>query len=286
MAITTAQITGPNTAPVSTTSATIPLPDLSTILDVSSRTIARDYIKGTQSPIASEVLNFHNKHAVIVLDVALSGISGVTFSPSQFSLQPGTSLAVTVGFDPVQIDGLPEGTSALSCAMNLSTKTVIAAPTPATPPAPTQWTEERWVNANVNLVPISLILKLPPKTSQIDTIDYNATIPSNTVIRWTKTDTFDAGDYVINVTTDDGMRVYVDDQLLIDKWFEQRATNYSATKSLTAGQHKIEVLYFNTANTGIAKVTVTKATATTTVTPPPTTSAITNFIKNTFGISV
>ena len=42
----------------------------------------------------------------------------------------------------------------------------------------------------------------------------------------------DAGTYTFYVTGDDGFRLWVNNQLLIDKWQIQSATEYSATISL------------------------------------------------------
>jgi hypothetical protein len=46
--------------------------------------------------------------------------------------------------------------------------------------------------------------------------------------RWETAAALDPGIYAFSVTADDGVRVYVDDQLLIDEWQEQSASTYTA----------------------------------------------------------
>ena len=97
------------------------------------------------------------------------------------------------------------------------------------------------------------------KTTRVDsTVNFNwgDTIPSSTAIthkdtfsiRWTgklKVDT--AGTYTFYTTTDDGVRLYVGGSLIIDKWKDQSATEYSATKTLSVGYHDIMMEYYENA---------------------------------------
>lgn len=51
--------------------------------------------------------------------------------------------------------------------------------------------------------------------------------------------------YTFYTTTDDGVRLWVNDQLLIDKWVDQAAKEWSGTIPLTAGQkYSIKMEYF------------------------------------------
>ena len=61
--------------------------------------------------------------------------------------------------------------------------------------------------------------------------------------RWTKNVTLSAGVYRFSGVRDDGIRVYLDNTLIVDKWtfgHEQ----YSVDKVLTSGQHQLRVEYF------------------------------------------
>jgi len=56
---------------------------------------------------------------------------------------------------------------------------------------------------------------------------------------------FNAGNYIFSALADDGVRVLIDGQLVIDGWKPQAATQYTATVAMSAGQHLVEVLYFH-----------------------------------------
>lgn len=63
--------------------------------------------------------------------------------------------------------------------------------------------------------------------------------------RWTKTATFEAGQYIFSVRSDDGSRVYVDDELIIDNWFDQggnETRKYIA--DISEGEHTIVVEFY------------------------------------------
>jgi hypothetical protein len=72
------------------------------------------------------------------------------------------------------------------------------------------------------------------------------------VARWTKQATFAAGTYRFTTVSDDGVRLYVDDQLYIDQWNDHAATTHTADVTLTAGAHTIRVEYYE--NSGGAAV--------------------------------
>lgn len=66
--------------------------------------------------------------------------------------------------------------------------------------------------------------------------------------------TLATGFYTIYLTVDDGARIYVDDNLILDAWHEQAPTNYSATLYLNAGAHAWRVEYFQ--STGGAQISI------------------------------
>jgi acid phosphatase type 7 len=83
--------------------------------------------------------------------------------------------------------------------------------------------------------------------------------------RWVGTFDFEASDYEFTVTADDGIRLWVDGQLLIDQWKDQGATTYKATKAMTAGSHQVKVEYYEYGGLAVAKASWAKVVSS----PPP-----------------
>jgi RNase P/RNase MRP subunit p29 len=68
--------------------------------------------------------------------------------------------------------------------------------------------------------------------------------------RWSRTVNLSAGAYRFNLVADDGVRLTVDGNRLIDEWHDQQATRYSADVELAGGAHHIVLEYYE--NTGSA----------------------------------
>lgn len=67
----------------------------------------------------------------------------------------------------------------------------------------------------------------------------------NFSVRWTRQyDFVYSGDYTFVATTDDGMRVWIDNVLILDKWFGQPETTYMVTRYVNQGVHEMRVEYF------------------------------------------
>jgi beta-glucosidase len=75
-------------------------------------------------------------------------------------------------------------------------------------------------------------------------------------VRWTGTLTGPAtGAYTIGLTSDDGSRLYLDGNLVIDNWRDQGAHTQTAVVNLTAGEvHQVKVEYYE--NAGDASVSL------------------------------
>ena len=72
--------------------------------------------------------------------------------------------------------------------------------------------------------------------------------------RWLGRFPFEGGRYTFNATADDGIRLWVDDRLVLDGWRQQAATTYSREMNLAAGNHLIRVEYFDSWGNAQAKV--------------------------------
>src|SRR6185295_13337496 len=71
-------------------------------------------------------------------------------------------------------------------------------------------------------------------------------------------------------TVDDGLRVYVDDRLVIDQWRDQSSQTYSIIKTMSAGAHTVKVEYYEYGGGAIVTVGWTQVSGSTTPTPAPT----------------
>jgi len=52
------------------------------------------------------------------------------------------------------------------------------------------------------------------------------------------------GSFTFNARSDDGSRIYIDDVLIVENWFDQGSTTRSGSATLAAGEHKIEFWYY------------------------------------------
>lgn len=84
--------------------------------------------------------------------------------------------------------------------------------------------------------------------------------------RWTRYVDVTPGTYRFTVTSDDGVRLWIDNVLIIDQWTEHPAQTYTADHALDSGHHLFKVEYFE--KTGLATMKLNWQLL---QTPPPTT---------------
>jgi glucose/arabinose dehydrogenase len=94
--------------------------------------------------------------------------------------------------------------------------------------------------------------------------------------RWSKTASFTAGTYTFTATADDGVRVYVDNTLIIDHWIDEGATTYSVNRAMTAGNHTLKIEYYENAGGAVAKFSYAVASQTQVVLTPTSGGSITD----------
>lgn len=80
-------------------------------------------------------------------------------------------------------------------------------------------------------------------------------------VRWTGFVTTEARAYSINVSAADRVRVKIDEALVVDQWANREAASFSASPTLTAGRHKIEVKYAEFTGRAVARFQMAKALA-------------------------
>ena len=130
---------------------------------------------------------------------------------------------------------------------------VIGAASPVAPaaPAPTQrsgtsasWTGKYYNNQDLSGDPV-----LTRQDTAVD-FDWDSGSPDTSVtndsfsVSWTASVTFETGTYRFTAVADDGVRVYVDDTLVLEDWNVHPATTTVQDTELTAGSHTVKVEYF------------------------------------------
>ena len=142
-----------------------------------------------------------------------------------------------------------------------ATPTATATATPTRTPSPTAtptpligWTAEYYDNPTLSGTPV-----LVRGDDQISFV-WGASSPAAGVprdgfsVRWTREMVFAAGDYTFKTRTDDGVRLWVDDNLLVDQWQEQGPTNLEGSIYLASGLHKVQMEYFDRTGYATAKL--------------------------------
>jgi len=112
------------------------------------------------------------------------------------------------------------------------------------------WKGEYWANRELNGDPV-LVRNDMSHTERGDlSFDWkkgspDAAIPSNHFsARWTRKVDFDKGTYRFHALVDDGVRLWVDDQLIIDAWSDHDARELTTDYTLVKGTHSLEVEYY------------------------------------------
>mgnify|MGYP003322188538 FL=1 len=96
-----------------------------------------------------------------------------------------------------------------------------------------------------------------------DVIDFNwgngspdPSIPNNDYqVRWTGTIFADSeGEFDFRTHTDDGLRLYIDGELVIDHWFDMGPTSKYGTRVLTQGLHECVMEYYENGGGAVAQL--------------------------------
>jgi hypothetical protein len=79
--------------------------------------------------------------------------------------------------------------------------------------------------------------------------------------RWTRYIDVTAGSYRFTANSDDGIRVYVDNHLIIDQWNDHAVQTFTGDIDLAAGHHLVKVEYYENLGYAVAKVSWAQAPA-------------------------
>ena len=87
-----------------------------------------------------------------------------------------------------------------------------------------------------------------------------AGIPSdNFSVRWTRNVSFAPGTYIFSATTDDGVRLWVNNQLVIDRWVNQNSTTHAAEVTLGGGIVPVRMEYYENGGGATAHLSWTRS---------------------------
>lgn len=89
----------------------------------------------------------------------------------------------------------------------------------------------------------------------------NGVNSDNFSVRWTGQFQLASGTYRFTTRTDDGLRLWVDNQSLIDRWYDMGSTTFSADRSLSSGLHTIKMEYYENSGAALASLEWNQATS-------------------------
>lgn len=138
------------------------------------------------------------------------------------------------------------------------------APTPPVPPVTGAWYSEYYNNATLSGTP-SVV-----RNESAVNFDWGWNSPASGInadmfsARWTQTlQNMPAGTYRFTMTVDDGGRLWVNNQLVIDSWKVQAVTSYTADVTITGGSANIKMEYFENSGLATARLNWSQLTGTT-----------------------
>lgn len=120
-------------------------------------------------------------------------------------------------------------------------------------PTITAWRGEYWNNRDLSGYPVMC------RNDGSASFDWGGGGPGGAVLndhfsaRWTRTISLIDGNYRFHVRADDGVRLWVDNTLVIDKWRDQGATEYTIDRGLLGGNHSIKIEYYERGGGAVAQ---------------------------------
>jgi hypothetical protein len=121
------------------------------------------------------------------------------------------------------------------------------------------WYAQYWDNIDLSGTPV-----LTREDANID-FDWGTGSPDPSVpadrfsARWTRYIDVTPGTYRFSATSDDGIRVWIDDVLLLDEWYDHATQTFTFDRYLGEGHHLIKVEYYENTIYAAAKLSWTRA---------------------------
>lgn len=115
------------------------------------------------------------------------------------------------------------------------------------------WQAQHWNNRSLSGEPVAV--REEPEIN----FDWGGGAPAgvasdNFSARWKRTLNVPPGTYRFTATMDDGMRVWLDKNLLIDSWYDSQEHSLAATAFLSGGDHAVLVEYYEAGGQAVARL--------------------------------
>lgn len=147
----------------------------------------------------------------------------------------------------------------ISIFVGLILMLLLAGTASAQGPARQQFTDPNWEASywnNTNLAGPPVLERREASIAH----DWGAGSPAPSInpdqfsVRWVRRIDFPTGTYRFTAQSDDGIRVWIDENLIIDEWHEHAVQTYTAERYLTGGPRVIRVEYFEQQGNAVAKL--------------------------------
>ncbi len=106
------------------------------------------------------------------------------------------------------------------------------------------WQVQYWNNTNLSGSPVVSRFEADPSYLNVTGSFAEGVNADNFSARFEKYVDVQAGSYRFRVTADDGVRVKIDGNVVIDKFIDQANTTYTADVPLTTGYHLVQIEYY------------------------------------------
>lgn len=166
--------------------------------------------------------------------------------------------------------------SAVPTTTAFPTPSATPTPTPTSAPVITDWLGEYFIGTGPGGAPVVVRNDVA--------IDFNWGIASpdprlptdGFSARWTRQFQFAAGYYRFRLSADDGVRLWIDGQLMVDQWNDGVLEDYTLTIYLTGGPHALRLEYYEHLGGAMVRLDWSQAPAPTATTTPTATPSPTN----------